>query len=153
MKKSLWVMILLTCFSQGVFAETATSLTDKRTKVIKNYVKWLGKGNYRAIAHLFSQKGLAVSSSGIVDKPEHFFKTLLTETISEPKSILINTFVAKANNEMMTAYFYYSWKNKENHQVSAKFIDLFIFEKNSEKIKGLYVFSNTFQNDVMKQLG
>lgn len=152
MKKILW-MIVLAWFSSTVVAAGAANLAEQRTKVIKNYVKWMGTGNYQSIAKLFGKDGLAVSSSGIADKPEHFYKTLLTETVSNPKSILVNVFSGKANNEMMTAYFYYSWKNKDQHQVSAKFMDLFIFEKNSAKIRGLYVFSNTFQNDIMKQLG
>lgn len=152
MKKILWTLVLA-WFCQMACSAGTNNLAEQRTKVIKNYVKWMGTGNYQAISKLFAKDGLAVSSSGIADKPDHFYKTLLTETVSNPKSILVNIFAGKANNEMMTAYFYYSWKNQDQHQVSAKFIDLFVFEKNSAKIRGLYVFSNTFQNDIMKQLG
>jgi hypothetical protein len=151
--KKMMLFIFLIWFSQFANANVPNTLMEKRTTVMRHYIKWLGTGNYQAIAKLFSKDGLAVSSSGIADKPISFYKNLLTKTVTNPKSILINTFAGKANNEMMTAYFYYSWKNKDHHQVSAKFIDLFIFEKNSSKIKGLYAFSNTFQQDVMKQLG
>jgi hypothetical protein len=152
MKKAVLSIIFL-MFTSYVFAETTPSLAEQRAQVIKNYVKWLGTGNHKAIAKLFTNNALAVSSSGVADKPQHFYKTLLTETISNPKSILINTFAGQGKADMMTGYFYYSWKNKEKKQVSAKFIDLFIFKKNSPKLRAVYVFSNTFQQDIMKQLG
>ncbi len=52
---------------------------------------------------------------------------------------------------MMTAYFDYAWDNIKGQRVSAKFLDLFVFKKNSSQIKAIFVFSNTFQQDIMKQ--
>ncbi len=75
------------------------------------------------------------------------------KTITNPQSSLINIFEGKLDQNMMAAYFNYSWKNSKGEKVSAKFLDLFIFQNNMTKIKGIFVFGNTFKEDIMKQLG
>lgn len=144
--------LILLLAPHSVFSQGKSDLQTKRGEVIKQYVELLGGGDYKAISSLFTDRGLAVSSSGIPDKPQHFYKTLFTKTITSPNSRFINLFEGKINQDMMTAYFDFSWKNKYKKEVSAKFLDLFVFEKNTTKIAAVFVFSNTFQDDIMKQL-
>jgi hypothetical protein len=141
------ILLLLTPYSG--FSD---SLETKRNTVMKHYINLLGDGNYTEISHLFTNKAIVVSSSGVRDQPMHFYKTLFTQTITSPHSSLINLFQGTMNQDMMSAYFDFSWKYKTGKKVSSKFLDLFLFEKDSPKIKALYVFSNTFQEDIMKQL-
>jgi len=119
---------------------------------MKKYIKLLGEGDYHSIPKLFNKEADVISSTGAVDKPDHFYETLLTKTISSPQSKLINIFVGNMNKDMMAAYFDFSWKNAQGKRVAAKFLDLFIFEENLPKIKKLYIFSNTFKEEIMKQL-
>lgn len=148
---SLFIVIVFS-FAKNVFSQTNISLQNQRTDIIKQYVKLLSDGNYQSIPYLFTTNASAVSSSGIPDNPIHFYKTLFTKTITQPQATLINIFNGTPDQNMMAAYFNYSWKNSEGKKVSAKFLDLFIFEANSTKIKWLFVYSNTFQEDIMKQL-
>ena len=144
--------IFLLIFSTHAICQTQASLQDERINVMKKYVKLLGEGDYHAIPKLFVEKGYVVSSTGAVDESHHFYKTLLTKTISMPQSKFINIFVGKMNENMMASYFDYSWENIHGNRVAAKFLDLFIFEDKSSKIKRIFIFSNTFKAEIMKQL-
>lgn len=146
------ISILFLLGTTNINAQANVSLEKHRMDVIKQYVKFLGNGNYQPITLLFTKDALAISSSGKADNPTHFYKTLFTKTITSPKATLLNLFEDKLDQNMLVAYFDFSWKNLEGKQVSAKFLDLFIFQKNTEKIKAVFVFSNTFQADIMKQL-
>lgn len=137
--------------SQTVFGQNI-SLHKQRVDVIKRYIQLLGKGDYKAIPTLFAKDSLAISSSGKPDNPAHFYKTLFTKTISNPKSSLINIFEGIIKPNMMVGYFDFTWTNNKNKVVHAKFLDLFIFQDESAKIKVIFVYSNTFQSDIMKQL-
>ena len=145
-------LILLLLTTQNAFSQTNSPLQSQRNEVIKQYVHWLGEGNYKAISLLFTKKAIAVSSSGISDTPMHFYQTLFTKTITSPISSFINLFAGTPNPDMMTAYFDFSWNNQAGKNVSAKFLDLFVFEKGTTKLSAVFVFSNTFQEDIMKQL-
>jgi hypothetical protein len=144
--------IILILVAHSSFPQTKTPIQNKRSDVIKQYIRLLGDGNYKEISHLFNNKAVVVSSSGIPDNPMYFYKTLFTKTISSPHSSLINLFQGKIDHDMMTAYFDFSWNNGVGNKVSAKFLDLFLFEKRTAKINTVFVFSNTFQEDIMKQL-
>jgi len=130
----------------------AQSLTARRTLTLNNYVSLLGKGNYQAVTNLFTKHGKAVSSSGISDNAPHFYRTLFTKTITSPQSKLTNIFKGELNPDIMTVLFDFTWKNTTDDTVSAKFLDLVVFQENTAKIKTLYVFSNSFKDDIMKQL-
>lgn len=54
---------------------------------------------------------------------------------------------------MMVGYFDFSWKNLAGKGVSAKFLDLFIFETDSPRSKKFWYLVIFFQEDIMKQLG
>ncbi len=152
LRLSLCCLIVLLVFSSEASFAQNISLQEQRVDVIKQYIKLLGKGDYKTIPQLFTKDALAISSSGVPDNPVHFYKTLFTKTISNPQSSLINIFEGKINANMLVGYFNFTWKNKENKKVHAKFLDLFIFQKGTVKIKTIFVFSNTFQKDIMKQL-
>ena len=144
--------LLFFLITTNISAQSLDSLHNQRLKIIKQYIELLGKGDYESISHLFIKNGLAVSSSGKMDNPSHFYKTLFTKTISNPDATLINIFEGRLDLKMMTAYFNYSWNNTAGKRNSAKFLDLFIFQRNTAKIKTVLIFSNTFQQDIMKQL-
>jgi hypothetical protein len=136
----------------NVSAQT-NSLQQQRVEVVKQYIKFLGQGNYQTIPSLFTQNAIAISSSGLPDHPVHFYEKLFTKTISNPHSSLINIFSGTSDKSMIAAYFDFSWKDTKGKKVSAKFLNLFVFEDNTAKIKNLFVFSNSSKQDVMKQLG
>lgn len=142
------IILLLT--TQIVFSETTISLQNQRNEVVKQYIRLLGKGDFKTISNLFTDKGMVVSSSGLSDNPIHFYKTLFSQTLSSPNSNLINLFEGFQNQDMMTAYFDFSWTNREGKPMAAKFLDLFVFEKETRKINALFIFSNSFQVDIMK---
>lgn len=150
--KTIKLFILCFIVSTSLFAKKITTLQNQRLDAINQYVTLLGIGEYKPIINLFTSDAIAVSSSGIADTPSHFYKTLFTKTIKKPQANLINIFPGMLDHNMMTVFFDYSWENIKGQQVSAKFLDLFIFQKNTPKIKAIYVFSNTFQQDIMKQL-
>jgi len=139
-------LLLLTPYAMA----SNDSLQSQRLAVIQDYVYQLGTGNYNKIIPLFSPDAIAVSSSGKADNVKHFYTTLLTKTISEPQSHFINTFTGTVNKDVYAAYFTYSWNNKDNTRVSSYFLDLIYFKPGSSHIKKLMVFSNTFQDDIMK---
>jgi len=130
----------------------ANPLANERDLVIKTHVKLLGEGDYKIIPTLFAKDAVAVSSSGIVDNPEHFYRALCTKTITNPKSKLTNIFSGKLDSNMMTVLFDYSWRTENGKDVSAKFLDLIVFKDKSDKISKLFVFSNAFKQDIMKKL-
>lgn len=45
-------------------------------------------------------------------------------------------FEGKLDQNMMAAYFNYSWRNTKGEKVSAKFLDLFIFQNNTTDYMG-----------------
>lgn len=143
--------LLFIFYSHALLAQNLESLLSHRLEAIKQYVTLLGQGNEKSIVHLFTPDAIAVSSSGKKETPTRFYKKLFTKTIKNPEANLINTFSGIQDPDMMTAYFDYAWDNIKNERVSAKFLDLFVFQKNSTKFKAIYVFSNTFQQDIMKQ--
>lgn len=145
------LLFLLVAISNA-FSQSNEILQNQRTEVVKEYVTLLGKGNYQSISQLFTKNALVVSSSGIPDNPYNFYKKLFTKTITNPQANLINIFEGAIDQNMQTAYFNFSWQNVEERRVSAKFLDLFLFEEKTKKIKVLFVFSNTFQEDIMTQL-
>lgn len=146
-------LILFSLVGNHAIAASTQNLHHQRTETIKQYVNFLGKGKYQSIILLFAANGRCVSSSGHPDNPSHFYETLFTKTISNPRAKLVNVFDGQLNQDMMAAYFDFSWKNEQGQQVTAKFLDLFLFEKDTAKIQEVDVFSNTFQKDIMKQLG
>src|SRR5690242_18182523 len=119
----------------STFAQKEELLQSQRLDVVKHYVTLLGQGEYKAISHLFAPNALAVSSSGKPDTPNHFYKILFTKTIKNPQATLINLFNGLQDPNMLAAYFDYSWDNIKGQHVSAKFLDLFVFQNNSSKIK------------------
>lgn len=147
---SYFIIILQLLTANSSFSLTNSLLENKRSEVIKQYIRLLGDGNYKKINLLFTNKGVVISSSGIPDNPTHFYKTLFTQTISSPNSELINLFQGTIDHDMLTAYFDFSWKNEKGKEVSAKFLDLFLFEKKTAKINTVFIFSNTFKKDIMK---
>ena len=151
-RRHVFLIFLFLFTTTYVFSQTNSSLQNERMDVVKQYVKLLGDGNYQALSHLFTENAMAVSSSGKTDKPSHFYKILFSKTITNPEATLINVFPGNLDKNMMAAYFNFTWKNIKQQQVSAKFLDLFIFKKNTTKINAIYIFSNTFQKDIMKQL-
>lgn len=144
--------LLFLFISTSCFCFPSQALKSQRLDIIEQYIYLLGKGDYKKIATLFTEHAIAISSSGAPDKVPHFYKTLFTKTISQPQANLIDRFSAESNENIMVGYFDFAWKNIEGKPVSARFLDLFVFAPNSTKIEKIYIFGNTFQNDIMKQL-
>lgn len=142
------VLILLSFLVGNAYATTEGELQQQRIDTIKNYVRLLGKGDYQSIPKLFTKHAVAVSSNGESDSIDHFYEALFVKSISSPQSQLINIFNGQLKNNMMTAYYNMTWIDSKGEPESAKFVDLFIFQADSTKIKTIYVFSNTFHDNV-----
>jgi nitrate reductase assembly molybdenum cofactor insertion protein NarJ len=141
-------VIIIALIATTAFSVSETQLQQQRISIIKNYVKLLGQGNYKSIPKLFTKHAVAVSATGATDSINHFYETLLAKPLSTPQAKLVNIFDGQLKNNMMTAYYNMSWKNTKGELVSAKFVDLFIFQADSTMIKTLYVFGNSFHEDV-----
>ena len=142
------VSILLTFTFSSAFSLSEVELQKQRAEVVKQYVKLLGRGDYQALPKLFTDHAVAVAPSGEADNINRFYESLFKKTFSSPESRLINVFDGRMKNNMMTAYYNLTWVNAEGEPESAKFVDLFIFQMGSTKIKTIYVFSNSFKEDV-----
>ena len=153
------LLCLGSLLSISLFAN-GSSLQQQRTNVLKHYVKHLGQGDINRITALFTPQATVVSSSGIADNPEHFYRTLLTKTIRLPDtqtkgksySQLINVFAPQLQQDQMVVLFNFRWINQQNKAVSAPFLDLVHFAPRSNKIDQLFVYSNLYKKDIMKQL-
>lgn len=124
------------------------SLQQQRIDTLKMYVQLLGQGDYKQIPDLFTKHAVAVSSSGASDNINHFYETLFLKTISSPQSRLINIFDGQLKNNMMTVYYNLSWVGGNGVLTSQRFLDLFVFQADSTKIKTVYVFSNRFHESI-----
>lgn len=142
--------VLVSFFAVNVYAISETELQQQRIDAIKSYVKLLGRGDYQTIPKLFTKHAVAVSSSGESDSIDHFYESLFVKTITSPQSRLINIFNGQLKNNMMTAYYNMNWIDSKGEPASAKFVDLFIFQADSSKIKTIYVFSNNFHENVFE---
>lgn len=146
--------ITLSLFMMSALASHKPSLENQRIDVIIQYVTLLGEGDYHVLPELFTENALVVSSSGITDSPRNFYQKLFTQTLlmhANPQSELIDILPGKLDKSKAAAYFNFAWTNEKGERISAKFLDLFIFETTTARISGLYVFGNTFQDDIMKQ--
>lgn len=130
---------------------SSDELQQQRLQAVKQYIHYLGRGDYQSLSRLFTSHAVAVSAMGDTDSADHFYLQLFSKTISSPRSKLINIFDGQLKGNMMTAYYQFSWRNPQGTSTSAKFVDLFVFQANSTKIKTVYVFSNQFHEDVFTQ--
>lgn len=140
---------IMSVISSNIANATVDEVLQKeRTDIIKRYVKLLGHGDYQAIPKLFTEHAVAVSPTGEAENINRFYETVFRSTFSSPESRLINIFDGRLKDNMMTAYYNMTWVNADGELESARFVDLFIFQVNSVKIKTIYVFSNSFREDV-----
>ncbi len=155
--KKIFILIFamtLSLYMTSALSSHKASLENQRIDALIQYVTLLGEGDYHILPELFTSDATVVSSSGITDIPGNFYKKLFTQTISmhsTPKTELIDILPGILDKNKVAVYFNFSWTNEKNERISAKFLDLFIFEPKSEKIKNVFVFGNTFQDDIMKQ--
>jgi hypothetical protein len=130
--------------------QSREALEISRKHVLELYVKRMQQADYKQVIKLFSDDGVAVSSSGVESPVFNFYKNLFEHLISSPKSKLINIFPGTINSNTYALHFYYTWKNKSNLTVGSEFLDLVQFNQGSDKIRKLMVYSNTFKQEVMK---
>lgn len=148
--KKYWSILaagVLLCFANSVFAMSDDQLQKERIDTIKKYIRLLGKGDYRTIPTLFTDHAVAVSATGESDGIDHFYENMFKKSFSSPESKLINVFDGRLKGNMMSAYYNLSWVNHQGGLESSKFMDLFIFQADSAKIKTIYVFSNSFKQE------
>lgn len=127
-------------------------LSNQRRETLKEYVRCLGKGSREEIFPLFAEGAMITTSTSARYPVVEFYTTLLTQTISHTKSTYLSIFETFEMKDLLIVYFDYSWRNEKGKQVSARFLDLVKFQANSEKIESLSIFSNTFEEEIMKQL-
>jgi len=146
--RKLLAIIFLTSIAPLTWAAADPQLLQQqRIETIRSYIKLLGQGDYKQIPNLFTKHAVAVSASGESDSVPHFYEDLLTKTIISPQAKLINIFDGQLKNNMMTAYYNLTW-TENGSPTTQKFVDLFVFQADSTKIKTVYVFSNHFQEEV-----
>lgn len=110
------------------------------TRIIKQYLKVLGIGNYKEIMKLFSPDAIVHSPLYGEVKASKFYRDLFADT-SESKITLLNIFKGK-DNFIGAGHFRYEWKLADGTLVSFECVDIFKFSKDNY-IKDLTIIYDT----------
>lgn len=110
----------------------------KRKRFIKSYLNGLVKGDHTELLKLF--KDNATVSSPVYGKmPATDFYRQLFEDTARSKILLRDIFANVSNPDNYAAHFIYDWTLNNGEHVSFSCVDMFQFEKGSNKIKHITI--------------
>ncbi len=120
----------------------STALTQQRILVIKDYLKLLGEGKFKELIPFFTPD--AVVSDAIKGKKSarNYYMGLYAYLI-HPNLTFYDVYIGIKNPNVLAAHFNMKITTKRGMENRGEIVDLFVFDKNSSKIKKLYIQSNT----------
>ncbi|WP_186758559.1 nuclear transport factor 2 family protein [Echinicola salinicaeni] len=123
---------------------------DKRTKIARQYIEFLEKGDSDKIISLFAENGTVESPLYGKMKAAEFYKTLFSDTILSVLE-LKGIFSEKASNNL-ALYFNYKWTLKNNELADFDVVDIIEFNR-SDEIKFLKIIYDTVKSrEIMNKI-
>lgn len=142
--KTLKFLVPLVAFSAVATAHAQPSpdlLNAKRQQVIHRYVEDLAKADANDIGSLFTDDGIVMSTSRGKNNAKSFFSDFLP-MIYTAATDLHQSFISLDDVDRYSARFHLSFQLKDGEKADGEYIDEFVFEKNSAKLKRVDMFEN-----------
>lgn len=141
--KQLGLIFLTSITAQYAIAgtEQTAELKAAREHVIHQYITDLGRADNKDINTLFVEGGTVLSTSRGTVNAQDFFNSFLTE-IQNANTEFHQAFVSSQDNNHYGARFHFNFTLHNGETGSGEYVDEFIFEDNSAKLKEVYMFEN-----------
>lgn len=120
----------------------ASSLTDKRVRVIQEYLKLLGAGKYKEIVPFFTPDAILSDPIKGLTTPEIYYNGLYDYLIN-PMVTVYDTYLGLKDKDVLAAHFTMKVHTKEGTIGNrGQIVDLFVFSPNSTQFAKLYIQNN-----------
>lgn len=141
--KQLGLILLTSITAQYAIAgtEQTAELKAAREHVIHQYITDLEHADNKDINTLFVEGGTVISPSRGTVNAQDFFNSFLTE-IQTANIEFHQAFVSSQDNNHYGARFRFSVTLHNGESSSGEYVDEFVFENNTAKLKEVYVFEN-----------
>jgi SnoaL-like domain len=111
-------------------------------RVLRTYMDALGRSDYGAVISLFTSDGL-VKSPFLGEMAAGPFFDRLAGASAKNVITAIDIFVSDSGKNHATAYFQYDWTVRDGTLITFKVMDLFTFERDSDKVTYLEIIYDT----------
>lgn len=112
-----------------------------RQQTIKAYLRALQQHDKKSMLKLFGRNGRVVSTSRGRTSAEKLFTAFLP-SVRSARVNLHQTYMSLDDHNRYGARFHFTWKALDGSAGGGEYVDEFIFEKNSDRLKTVYMFEN-----------
>lgn len=111
-------------------------------RVLRTYMNALGHSDYGTVKGLFTSDGL-VRSPFLGEMPAGLFFDRLAGASAKNVITPIDIFMSDSGQNRATAYFKYDWTVRDGTLITFKVMDLFTFERDSDRVTYLDLIYDT----------
>jgi hypothetical protein len=111
-------------------------------RVLRTYMDALGRSDYGTVISLFTSDGL-VKSPFLGEMPAGPFFDRLAGASAKNAITPIDIFMSQSGKNHATAYFQYDWTVRDGTLITFNVMDLFTFERDSDKVTYLDIIYDT----------
>lgn len=120
-------------------ANASPAMKQDRQEIINKYLMYLQNGDYKSMYSLFEKNGIVVSTS----KGKMHFKDFFGNFLPMIRAAKTETHsIFSSPGDHLAARFKFSYELKDGETGSGEYMDEFIFEPHSLKLRAVYMFEN-----------
>ena len=125
-----------------VIGSTTGGTVHPYVRVLRTYMDALGRNDYGTVKGLFTSAGL-VKSPFLGEMPARPFFDRLAGASAKNVITPIDIFMSDSGTNHATAYFQYDWTVRDGTLITFKVMDLFTFDRDSDKVAYLDIIYDT----------